>query len=103
MNMETARMLGDIPEHLKAQGWRFIKGASRMSYTSPPACVAVYVRRYLPDIDDERWSAQTLYGFIRVTTDEANGPTWEAARENAVARMEEIDGSRTQQDLAVQP
>lgn len=54
-------------------------------------------RRYQPDVDDERWSALTMYGFVRVTTDEAHGPTWEAAREDVVARMNEIDGSRNGQ------
>lgn len=97
MNNETARMLTDIPADLKARGWRFVKTASRMTYTSPPACVAVYVRRFDPDIDPERWSAQTLYGFVRVTTDEAHGSTWDAAREDAVRRMLEIDGSHTQE------
>lgn len=94
MNMATARMLAGIPESLKVRGWRFIKTASRMTYSSPPACVAVYVRRYEAGIDDECWSAQTMYGFVRVTTDEVNGPTWEAARENGIAQMSEIDGSR---------
>jgi hypothetical protein len=72
-----------------------------MSYTSPPACVAVYVRRYEPGIDDERWRDMTLYGFVRVTTDEAHGPTWNAARENAVARMNEVDESRTPRDPVI--
>jgi hypothetical protein len=101
MNDETARMMTDIPASLKTRGWRFIKSASRMSYTSPPACVAVYARRYEPGIDDERWIALTLYGLVRVTTDEANGPTWYAAREDAVTRMSEIDASRTHHEPAM--
>ena len=95
MNMETARMLADIPGELKSRGWRFIKSASRMSYSTPPACVAVYARRYTTGIDDERWAFLTLYGFVRVTTDEAHGSTWDAARDDAVRRMNEIDESRT--------
>lgn len=94
MNAETERMLADLPKDLKAHGWRFIKSASRMSYATPPACVAVYARPHEPGIDDERWSGLTLYGFVRVTTDASHGPTWEAAREDAVARMNEIDESR---------
>jgi hypothetical protein len=95
MNDATARMMTDIPAYLKEQRWRFIKSASRMSYTSPPACVAVYARRYEPGIDDARWFDMTLYGIVRVTTDDAHGPTWNAAREDAVTRMNEIDASRT--------
>lgn len=94
MNAETERMLADLPAALKARGWRFVKSASRMSYSSPPACVAVYLRRFEPDIDDARWSMLTMYGFVRVTTDEAGGATWEAARADGIARMLEIDRSR---------
>lgn len=87
-------MLTDIPGELKSQGWRFIKSASRMSYSSPPACVAVYARRFAEGIDDERWAFLSLYGFVRVTTDEAHGSTWKAARDDAIRRMREIDHSR---------
>lgn len=94
MNRETERMLAELPEGLKIRGWRFIRSASRMSYSTRPACVAVYARPHAPGIDDERWADLTLYGVVRVTSDEAHGPTWEAAREDAVARMIEIDRSR---------
>jgi hypothetical protein len=97
MNTETARMLADIPEDKKARGWKFIKSASRMSYTSPPACVAVYARRHEPDVDDKRWAHLTLYGSIRVITDDPEVPTWESARQDAVARMDAIDQSRNKQ------
>ena len=95
MNADTERMLADIPASLKARGWRFVKNASRMSYGSPPACVAVYLRRFEPGVDDARWTALTMYGFVRVTTDEAHGSTWEAARAEGIARMHEIDGGRS--------
>ncbi len=95
MNAETERMLAALPVSLKARGWRFVKSASRMSYSSPPACVAVYLRRFEPGIDDARWTALTMYGFVRVTTDEAHGPTWEAARAEGIARMHEIDRGRS--------
>jgi hypothetical protein len=91
----------DIPAELKTHGWRFIESASRMSYTSPPACVAVYVRQYEPGIDNERWVGMTLYGFVRVTTDEGHCPTWSAAREEALTRMDEVDASRFPTEPAV--
>lgn len=94
MNAETERMLADIPDTLKARGWRFVKTASRMSYSSPPACVAIYVRRYEPGVDDARWSARTSFGFVRVTTDEANHPTWAAARAEGIEHMHRIDDTR---------
>lgn len=95
MNAETERMLADLPATLKARGWRFVKSASRMSYGMPPACVAVYLRRFEPDIDDARWSRLAIYGFVRVTTDEVHGTSWEAARDDGIARMREIDRSRS--------
>lgn len=95
MNMETARMLSDLPDGLKARGWRFVQNASSMTPADPPACTAVYVRRYEAGIDDATWADPTSYGFIRATSETPPSPTWADAREHAVARMNEIDATRT--------
>lgn len=95
MNMKTARMLSDIPERLKARGWRFVQNASWMTRADPPTCIVVYVRRYEPGIDDEVWSEPGRYGFIRATSEKPGSPSWADARKVAVARMSEIDANRT--------
>lgn len=96
MNTETARMLTVIPQRLQARGWRFVQNASWMTRADPPACTAVYVRRYEPGIDDAIWSEPGLYGFIRATSETSQSATWADARDQAVARMDEIDATRTQ-------
>ena len=96
MNMETARMLSDIPDRLKRQGWRFVQNASWMTRADPPACTAVYVRRYETGIDDARWEQPGQYGFIRATSETPASPTWGDARTVAIARMDEIDATRPQ-------
>jgi hypothetical protein len=95
MNMDTARMLSTIPERLKMRGWRFVQNASWMTRADPPACTAVYVRRYEAGIDDVSWAEPDLYGFIRATSETSMSPSWREARKQAVARMDEIDATRT--------
>lgn len=94
MNMQTARMLSDIPQPLRTRGWRFVQNASWMTRADPPACTAVYVRRYEAGIDAPEWDDPSSYGFIRATSELSNSPSWPEARVHAVARMEEIDASR---------
>lgn len=98
MNIKTARMLADIPEDLKVQGWRFVQSASRLSLLRPQACIAVYIRRYRPEQDDQSWADPSNYGFVRVTTDTSQPITWDAAREDAFAQMGRIDGAPLQQE-----
>jgi hypothetical protein len=95
MNVETARMLSDLPDSLKARGWRFVQNASWMTPADPPACTAIYVRRYEAGIDEEVWAEPGLYGFIRASSEAPASPTWPEAREDAIARMKLIDATRT--------
>lgn len=91
-------MLADIPEDLKAQGWRFVQSASRLSLLRTQACIAVYIRPYKPGRDAQCWADPSNYGFVRVTTDTSQPLTWDAAREDAFSQMARIDWVPPQQE-----
>lgn len=98
MDRATVRMLEELPPPLKIRGWKFVPKDSR-SYGAMATIwyIAVYVRPFEADIDDERFARPTRDGLIRVSTHSARSPSWVDAYHDAVQMMRQIDRKRRTQ------
>ncbi len=92
MDIATARMLAELPPHLRQRGWMFMHGQSH-EYRNIAATwyVAVYERPYDENVDDVR---PTRERRVHVSTNSMRSPSWADAYTDAVQRMEEIDRRR---------
>lgn len=95
MDEATIRMLEDLPPGLKRMGWQLVHRESGASSTRDATWyIAVYVRRFEHGVDDDRFAVVANDGFIRVSTNQAQSPSWADAYGDAVQMMEEIDRRR---------
>jgi hypothetical protein len=95
MDIATARMLAELPLHLRQRGWTFIRDQSREYRTLGSTWyIAVYERPYDPNVDHGRFANPTRDGRARVSTNSMRSPSWADAYNDAVQMMEEIDRRR---------
>ena len=95
MDDATAQLLEDLPDDLAARGWAFVRRESKITKTRSATChVAVYERPYHSPVDHLGTALTVRGGAILVSTAQAQSPTWETAREEAIALMRAIDAPR---------
>lgn len=98
----SLRVLGNVPDDLRARGWEFVPHETRI-YTTiwSQLHIAVYARPFDPDIDSddagERPGTVVVKNgrpFLRIVTNEQLNASWEEARQDAIARMRAADARR---------
>jgi hypothetical protein len=95
MDIATARMLAEIPPHLRDRGWTFMRSQSREYRTLGATWyIAVYERPYDENVDHKRFANPTREGRARVSTNSTRSPSWTDAYTDAVQMMEDIDRHR---------
>ena len=93
----------EIPEPQKALGWQFSPRESRMQKVGEArSYVAVYTRRYTPEIDDLRFIEHRgilREGHVWVLTNTAIFTNWDEAHQDAIETMVEIDMHRKPREI----
>jgi hypothetical protein len=89
------RDLWRLPPDLRAMGWQLVSSWKVPRSTAPTWYTAVYARPFERGTDDDAL-AMYLHGdwWIQVMTPPRMRFSWEAAHEEAIARMREADARR---------
>jgi hypothetical protein len=93
MDLDAMRLLQEIPDDLKMQGWEWVRLESRtVKRLSTTWYKAVYARPFERGIDPDD-SAHHHKGswWVRVSTNQLRSASWHEAHAQAIALMREAD------------
>jgi hypothetical protein len=96
MDLDAMRLLQEIPDDLKMQGWEWVRTESGTADNLATTWyTAVYARPFERGIDPEE-SAHHHKGrwLVRVSTDHQRSQSWAEASRHAIALMREADARR---------
>jgi urease accessory protein UreF len=100
MDLDAMRLLQDIPDDLKMQGWEWVRTESRaVKRLSTTWYKAVYARPFERGIDPND-AAHHHKGswLVRVSTNQVRSASWGEAHTQAVMLMREADVQRQDRD-----